>query len=455
MFAFKITSMARIPLAWLLMMGAHPEPAHADTMIYEAFEEKFSTLERRLADLQKLGFSHVVVSPPQKSLDRPEWWARYQPIDYEVINGPLGDQADLLSLCQAADKLGVAIIVDAVLNHMADARYFPRLEYPQFKAEDFHSPQRCIEDFSNRLQAVTGWLCDERAVLPDLKTESPHVRRVQLHYLKTLVGLGVDGFRFDAAVNMESDYFSTLTKELPAHLFYLGEVVGTRREESLLYAQDMRLTDFWLLRDLISIFQADHSLRRLKELPSGQDNLGPDNIAFVRTHDGLFHKDFFNFDDDAGLGLAYAYILTAGFPNAYVLNQDMERDDVKAALKFRQMTQFLPTAFLDDTLLCEPFAPCREELAAWTRGDQGWVLINNSRHWQTLSNLQLPLPGKSCYQEIRYGFSMCLDEKSRVESWAGQARVTIGPRTALFFVSPLGGLRVGENDSFSGLTLRY
>ena len=86
-------------------------------IVYQAFNVPFEQLAGQLQELKAVGITHVLVSPPQKSLERPEWWARYQPVDYRYIEGPLGDEEDLRSLLESGRELGLAIVIDTVLNH--------------------------------------------------------------------------------------------------------------------------------------------------------------------------------------------------------------------------------------------------------------------------------------------------------------------------------------------------
>lgn len=54
--------------------------AKAD-VIYQAFDMRFRDIKKQLPELQKLGYTYIQVSPPQKSHPSTEWWARYQPIE--------------------------------------------------------------------------------------------------------------------------------------------------------------------------------------------------------------------------------------------------------------------------------------------------------------------------------------------------------------------------------------
>jgi alpha-amylase len=106
----------------------------------------------------------------------------------------------------------VKVYVDAVLNHLArqngndtsygGVSYAPGSSYPAYSSADLHNyPGDCpvssdqITDWNN-YQQVTECELDS---LPDLRTESAHVRTTEAAYLNKLIGYGVDGFRLDAA----------------------------------------------------------------------------------------------------------------------------------------------------------------------------------------------------------------------------------------------------------------
>lgn len=75
------------------------------------------------------GFAAVQVSPPQKSVDNPAWWSRYQPVSY-AFEGRSGNRAQFADMVQRCKNVGVDIYVDAVINHMAAwNRNFPEVPY--------------------------------------------------------------------------------------------------------------------------------------------------------------------------------------------------------------------------------------------------------------------------------------------------------------------------------------
>jgi hypothetical protein len=85
--------------------------------IFHAFNWRLGTIVHRLQHLQEHGYDAVQISPVQKSIGD-EWYARYQPVSYEHIEG-LGSKEDLMSLCAQARRKGMIVIADLVFNHMA------------------------------------------------------------------------------------------------------------------------------------------------------------------------------------------------------------------------------------------------------------------------------------------------------------------------------------------------
>jgi alpha-amylase len=130
-----------------------PEPEHRNVIV-QLFNWRFDDIRQVIPMLRPLGYSHVHVSPPQKSNERVwQWWGRYQPVDFTKIEGPLGSETEFRAMTATAAANGIQILVDVVLNHTVDLNEAPpglvRVEgnrviednFPQFAPEDFHD--RC------------------------------------------------------------------------------------------------------------------------------------------------------------------------------------------------------------------------------------------------------------------------------------------------------------------------
>lgn len=175
------------------------------------------------AFLGPAGYTAVQVSPVVENhvvVGRP-WWERYQPVSYrlDTRSGDRAAFADMVSRCRAA---GVEVMVDVILNHMADADLrhdsetftgrgtagttFGSYDYPGlFTPDDFHrcglTPDDNIADWDDPAQV---WNC-ELVDLSDLDTSQPDVREKVGAYLADLVSLGVTEFRVDTARHLSPE----------------------------------------------------------------------------------------------------------------------------------------------------------------------------------------------------------------------------------------------------------
>ena len=88
--------MRRMSLVWLTAILSSVSIGYGTSakaeVIYQAFNERFTDVETKLSELASIGYSHIQVSPPQKSINFNQWWARYQPVDLRVIDSPLGSE---------------------------------------------------------------------------------------------------------------------------------------------------------------------------------------------------------------------------------------------------------------------------------------------------------------------------------------------------------------------------
>jgi alpha-amylase len=404
-------------------------------VIYQAFDLPFQTVRANLADLKHQGYTDIQVSPPQKSNPAKEWWARYQPIDHTILTSPLGTEQDLRQLIRTAHRQHLRIIVDVVLNHMANYGDYARtLTYPHFSPQDFH-PQSCI-NYGDRTSVITGWInCD----LPDLKTSSAHVRQQAKQYLKKLLGLGVDGFRFDAAKHIEPDFFRDILSVVPVDKLSYGEVIGQTIAESNEYTGVLRVTDFQLLSTMISAFSYGGDLRSLIDPVSQQKAIVSDRaITFANNHDIENGQIGYKFSDRQDTLLANAFILVqqAGLPTIY--RDDAEAPIIKAGVQFHQQ-MINQSQFFRNGNDIAPGVDSPNRLFI-ERGDQGLAIFNKAGEAFDTPVAKMPGLAIGCYQELHYGFPVAVgrgkDGQKYITRWGTAQRggIQMGARDVLFLV---------------------
>ena len=424
-------------------------PSANAEVIYQAFNEHFVDIETKLDDLASIGYSHIQVSPPQKSVNFSQWWGRYQPVDLRVIDSPLGNEGDLLHLIQAAHAKGLKVIVDVVFNHMANADLagFPNLDFPQFSARDFHlaAARPCIKDFNNRYQETNFWLCGGSgdSGLPDLDTGSTYVRNEQKKYLAKLLDLGADGFRFDAAKHIEPEYFGDILESVPKSTYSYGEVIANSIEEATLYSPYMPVTDFNLLSTMIAAFSLKGDLRNLIYPVGSRGELpGVSKVVFARNHDTAMDSNFYNFGDLRDSLLASAFVLARGVGTGFVYRDDYREPIVETAVRFHN--KFIGTGVYvrNADEVCPSKCDARTMLFI-ERNRSGLVILNSANNSVDVPLAYMPGLDPGCYidmdTKLKVEIGRANNGPMSVLEWgAGQQQqrggFVVGPRSAAFFV---------------------
>lgn len=336
-------------------------------LIVQLFDQPFRKITAQLPRLRRLGFSHVLISPPQKSHASSRWWGRYQPVDFTRIEGPLGGEGDLHALCQTARKVGLAIVADAVLHHLSNESRYVRLrghrilsaQYPYFHARDLAGV--------HKLGRGRG--------LPILDTSSPWVRQQLREYLRKLYDLGVRGFRFDSAKHMDPHLFPHLLDGLPPLLAF-GELVYAHPEAFPRdYWRSMKAYDFPLARAMRQALAPGGDLGSLLH-PSAL--WGPLSVPFANHHDLVKNRRAFadfRVADRRDRALAYAYILARGEGTPLVYGGDLRVAEVKAGMRFQLAA------------LGRPLVPVEASrtVLAFRRGEAALCALNKGAGWHSLS----------------------------------------------------------------------
>jgi len=185
------------------------------------------------------GYGAVQVSPPQEHVELPAqgypWWQAYQPVSYK-LESRYGTPGQFAAMVQACHKAGVRVYVDAVINHMTGqpdggvgsaGTDYGKYDYPKlYNTTDFHHCGRNGDDTIHDWNDAWEIQNCELLGLSDLATEQDDVRGKIAGYLNSLLRLGVDGFRIDAAKHIPATDIAAISAKLihPAYLYQ--EVLG-------------------------------------------------------------------------------------------------------------------------------------------------------------------------------------------------------------------------------------
>ncbi|PMK03228.1 alpha-amylase family glycosyl hydrolase [Vibrio sp. 10N.261.55.A7] len=412
-------------------------------VILHAFDWPYALVTERANAIASAGYKSVLVSPPMKSLTHPngtQWWQRYQPQDYRVIDNQLGNTERFIEMIESLAAYNISVYVDVVFNHMANESSIRNdLQYPsQEDLDEYHSnsefyqSQRLfgdltkplfteddfveafgIKDWKDKWEVQNGRITGgpQDPGLPTLR-DSDYVIEQQRAYLTSLKKLGVKGFRIDAAKHITLKQLQKVwSKDITHDVHIFGEIItdgGATKEEYELFLQpylkETRLGayDFPLFQTIYDALAPKGSLKSLvNPYCFGQALSKGRAITFAITHD-IPNNDVFNnlVMDENSEWLAYSYILgrDGGAPLIYSdLNPSGVKDSsgeprwmsawddkrIQSRVRFYNEMHGLPMTIVEAS----------EDLLIFERGEAGIVILNKSSR---ASNVELKADGVWC-----------------------------------------------------------
>ena len=237
----------------------------------------------KLDYLQTLGIGAIWLSPVYKS---PNDDNGYDISDYEDIMDEFGTMADMEELIAEADKRGIKIVMDLVVNHTSDEHHW-FIESRKGKDNPYHDYYVWADPAEDggaptELQSIflgSAWKYDETSnhyylhlfsqKQPDLNWENEKVRREVYDMMNFWIDKGVGGFRMDVIdligkIPLEGitsngpklhEYLQEMNKATfgDKDLLTVGETWGATPEIAKLYSNPER-------HELSMVFQFEHSL---------------------------------------------------------------------------------------------------------------------------------------------------------------------------------------------------
>jgi len=217
--------------------------------ILSLFDCPLRDAKRLLPIISRQGFNVLQISPLQriKTEGYNEWWLLYQPLGFDIGNR-LGSKEELYDLCMEARRYGIIVVVDAVINHVANKNEWEYLEpHPDVDRDllwngECFKPKIQINNWDDRNQVIHCCLG-----LPGLNPNSHIVQGKVISMLNNYIDLGVGGFRFDAAKSIAlpeegCDFFPNVTSSLKCWLpLVYGEVLFADKDLIAKYARYMKV----------------------------------------------------------------------------------------------------------------------------------------------------------------------------------------------------------------------
>ena len=316
------------------------------TVIADLFEWNWNSVAGECTTfLGPHGYGYVQVSPPQEHVRGQEWWVAYQPVSYR-IDSRKGNRTQFQAMINACHAAGVKVIVDAVVNHMANTdksgpgwagSSWSHYDYPGiYQTQDFHHCGRNgnddIVNYNDRYEVQN---C-ELANLADLDTGADYVRGKLADYLNDLLSLGADGFRMDASKHMPAADIAAIKARLTRSPYMVQEVIYGAGEPITPneYTGNGDVHEFRYGKDLARMFRSE-KLAYLNNFGEAWGYL-PSAVAavFIDNHDTQ--------RDDPGV-LTYRDNGTYALANAFMLAWPYGSPTVMSSYEFSNRDQGPPS----------------------------------------------------------------------------------------------------------------
>lgn len=180
---------------------------------------------QKLDYIQDMGFNGIWLMPVFQSTT----YHKYDITDYMQIDSEYGSTEDMQNLIEECHKRGIRIILDFVMNHTSSQHlwFTQACEYleqlPQgAEPDEQECPYVGYYHFANEQKQDyyqvknTDWYYEGVfwSEMPDLNLENEQLRAELEQIASYWIGMGIDGFRMDAAMHFEENDATTNTEIL-------------------------------------------------------------------------------------------------------------------------------------------------------------------------------------------------------------------------------------------------
>lgn len=180
---------------------------------------------QKLDYIQDMGFNGIWLMPVFQSTT----YHKYDITDYMKIDSEYGSTEDMQNLIEECHKRGIRIILDFVMNHTSSQNlwFTQACEYleqlPQgAEPDEQECPYVGYYHFANEQKQDyyqvknTDWYYEGVfwSEMPDLNLENEQLRAELEQIASYWIGMGIDGFRMDAAMHFEENDATTNTEIL-------------------------------------------------------------------------------------------------------------------------------------------------------------------------------------------------------------------------------------------------
>lgn len=222
-------------------------------IILHCFQWNLKDIINELQTIKNQGFTSIQITPINPCKEGMEYWVYYQPLDFAIGNRT-GTKEDLIELCTKAKKLGIKIIVDVVLRHVAgtnDGKLIPHQDVAARIKNGllFFTNAENTTEYQNRDRIINGAFG-----LPMLNYNNQYLQDIYISFLDELKDCGISGFRLDMGKHFAlpeegSNFFTNVFKPFK-NMFNYAECLECSKELLDKYTKYIDvLTDYGLPSD--------------------------------------------------------------------------------------------------------------------------------------------------------------------------------------------------------------
>jgi cyclomaltodextrinase len=267
------------PLGFLGAEPRNPHPIAPDAPV----QHRLRALEPWLGYLVELGAEGLLLGPVFASESH-----GYDTVDYFRIDPRLGDEDDLIWLCDACHRRGLRVLLDGVFNHVA--RSFPAFaDVLARRAESRHAGWFHLHFDVTRPDHFTYETFEGHPHLVALNHAEPAVLELAATAACHWIDRGADGFRLDAAYAVPPRFWAAFAERVRARrpdAYLLGEMIHGDYSRFVRESTLDAVTQYELWKAIWSglndrnLFELAHALRRHQ---SFLDVFPP--LTFLGNHD--------------------------------------------------------------------------------------------------------------------------------------------------------------------------
>lgn len=261
------------------------------------FGGDFKGIEQKLPYLQSLGVTCLYLNPIFESHSN----HRYDTADYSRVDPLLGSEQDFASLCRAAERLGIRVLLDGVFNHTgSDSVYFNREgRYPTPGAyQSKESPYYPWYHFQSWPDQYDSWWGFQ--TLPCVNECSEDYQQYLCGsngILRKWLRLGAAGWRLDVADELSDELLDLISQSAKAErpdALVMGEVwedasnktaYGERRRY-LLGRQLDSVMNYPFRNAVLGFFTGMRAKDAMEILLTVQENYPPQVLRCLMNHLG-------------------------------------------------------------------------------------------------------------------------------------------------------------------------